>query len=385
MRPSYLSRILLFVSCVALASAAPTGNPEQPASEDQRELVQLEHEWADALGHRDIAHSGRDDERSLAGRSLRTDTWIKGSEGWRAASSHGSLITYPEAAEQPPSQAERDEEAIRKHVADYVDAYNNHDSQAMDSLFLPDADTYLKEGRLLKGLAALHQLFITRHSTIAKTSHLTRTVEGIRFLKSDVAVVDSTYEAVGMRDEKGNPAPPLRAWITETLVKDDRKWRTVVFRAMPLSPVRSGSAPTTNDTNRAPTAAASTNAAPLADENALRTAESMFVEAVLHHDNPTLSRVLADDCIVINPGGSIRNKAEEIAFANSGVLTFESWSNKDMKVRIYGTTAVVNRLDNIKVHSQTEDRSGLYRYTNVWVKQSEQWQMVSHQVVPLKK
>ena len=117
-----------------------------------------------------------------------------------------------------------------------------------------------------------------------------------------------------------------------------------------------------------------------ADEDALRTAESSFVEAVLHRDTQTLSRVLSDDCVVTAPGGSIRDKAAEIAFVHTSVLTFESWTNENMKVRIYGSTAVVNRLDKIKVHSQTEGRSGAYRYTNVWAMRDGQWQLVSHNV-----
>jgi len=49
-----------------------------------------------------------------------------------------------------------------------------------------------------------------------------------------------------------------------------------------------------------------------------------------------------------------------------------------MNVRIYGETAVITGRSPIKVKGQ--DVSGEYRFTHVWIKRSDRWQVVASQV-----
>src|SRR5207245_4379810 len=97
-----------------------------------------------------------------------------------------------------------------------------------------DNDVPLASGQLRRGRAAGREVFIQRHATVSKTSHLTRTVENIRFLKPDIAIVDGIYEATGMRDTAGNPAPPLRQWVTNVMVKQNGRWLITAWRFTPL-------------------------------------------------------------------------------------------------------------------------------------------------------
>ncbi len=109
-----------------------------------------------------------------------TSVWVKRQGRWQLVS--GQVTP---TLENPPAQTETnnagasgqtrtmdDEAAIRKHVADYVLAYNTHDWEKMGALFTDDGDG-LRSGRLAKGRSALRDLFIQSHSTTAKTSHLT--------------------------------------------------------------------------------------------------------------------------------------------------------------------------------------------------------------------
>lgn len=196
------------------------------------------------------------------------------------------------SSEDRGNEKSSDTQAIRKHVEDYVQAYNSHRVEAMDALLTDDIDTIVLPGKLLEGKAALHELFVRRHSSVAQASRLSRTVERIRFLTADIALVDGQYEATGMKDPQGNRAPPLKAWITETLRKDLGKWRTVVFRAIPLPATQSGSAPITGDASRAQD-----------DESAIRRIWTKYEEAWNRHDSKALANFYAEDGDAVFPSG----------------------------------------------------------------------------------
>ena len=60
-------------------------------------------------------------------------------------------------------------------------------------------------------------------------------------------------------------------------------------------------------------------------------------------------------------------------------VKFEAIDESDMKVRVYGDTALVNYTANIKGHFGDTDISGQWRVVRVWVKRKGQWQTVSFQ------
>ena len=129
-----------------------------------------------------------------------------------------------------------EEQAIRKAVADYVDAYNRHDADAASALITDDNDVRLASGEVRKGRTAFHEAFVQRHATVFSTAHLVQTVERIHFLKPDVAIVDGLYEATGIKDTAGNPAPSLRQWVTNVMVKQNGRWLITAWRFTPLPP-----------------------------------------------------------------------------------------------------------------------------------------------------
>ena len=102
-------------------------------------------------------------------------------------------------------------------------------------------------------------------------------------------------------------------------------------------------------------------------------------QAGLKGDVATLDKLLADDFITIRVNGATFTKAEVLENFKSGKLKYEAIEISDMKVRVYGDTALVNATANVKGHFGATDLSGQYRSVRVWVKRKGQWQSVSFQ------
>ena len=102
-------------------------------------------------------------------------------------------------------------------------------------------------------------------------------------------------------------------------------------------------------------------------------------QAALKGDVPTLDKLLADDYIGIDPAGGTGTKADTLENFKSGKLKAEAIDISDLKVRVYGDTALVNATTNLKGHFGDMDISGQYRSVRVWVKRKGQWQSVSFQ------
>jgi ketosteroid isomerase-like protein len=75
----------------------------------------------------------------------------------------------------------------------------------------------------------------------------------------------------------------------------------------------------------------------------------------------------------------MQNKTQFIADLKSGTLKMESTKNDDMKVQVYGDTAIVTYRSTDKGKYKDFDISGQYRWTDVFVKRNGRWQIVSTQ------
>ncbi len=114
-------------------------------------------------------------------------------------------------------------------------------------------------------------------------------------------------------------------------------------------------------------------------EQSIKALTQQLDQAALKGDAATYDKLLADDYISINIFGAASTKAQILENYKSGKTKFEAIDVLDMKVRVYGDTALVNITSNVKGHSGDTDLSGQYRIVRVWVKRKGQWQGVSFQ------
>lgn len=114
-------------------------------------------------------------------------------------------------------------------------------------------------------------------------------------------------------------------------------------------------------------------------EQELLKANQEYDLALLRADATALDRLYADEFIYTNPDGEIRNKAQQLAFTRSSDLKFESAQSSDVKIRVYGKTAVMTGRFNAKGTFKGENIDVRERYTAVWVKQNGRRQLVAEQ------
>ena len=108
--------------------------------------------------------------------------------------------------------------------------------------------------------------------------------------------------------------------------------------------------------------------------------ENEFARSVASNDVDALERILADEWIIIDPDGSIIDKARFLGVIKSGVLSHESMESTDLRVRLYVNTAVVTGLTTTKGKFMGQDFASCERATDIFVKQTDRWQCVLTQL-----
>ena len=110
-----------------------------------------------------------------------------------------------------------------------------------------------------------------------------------------------------------------------------------------------------------------------------------WVAAYLQGTTELFDRVWSDGFIFTFPFGRFTNKKQEIADIKSGALSFESLSTGNIKVKVYGSTAVM--VGRLRIEGRYKDRdiSGQYSYTNVLGRQrKESWRIVASHAAHIK-
>lgn len=114
-------------------------------------------------------------------------------------------------------------------------------------------------------------------------------------------------------------------------------------------------------------------------EDEIKNLEEIRNQAVLHDDVATLDRMTSDDYTFITLRGEMRTKSEILKGFASGSFHYESREVSDLKVRIYGDTAIITGRSVQKGIENGKDYSGDYRFTRVYVKQKGRWVTVALQ------
>ena len=105
--------------------------------------------------------------------------------------------------------------------------------------------------------------------------------------------------------------------------------------------------------------------------------EAQWRSALMQNDVATINRLLADDYLGINPNGTLETKADALALRRAGTTKISSIDPINMKVRVYGDTAVVTSQVQLEGHDGDRDISGRYHYTRVYSHRSGEWKVVS--------
>lgn len=120
-------------------------------------------------------------------------------------------------------------------------------------------------------------------------------------------------------------------------------------------------------------------------EKSILQMERDWTEAGLKNDFKTMDRIIADDWVAIDFAGKTITKAQAIADLKSGASKNQSVELGEMKVRVFGNTAVVTGSDTEKSTYKGKDSSGKYVWTDVFVNRNGRWQAVASQSTKIEK
>ena len=110
-------------------------------------------------------------------------------------------------------------------------------------------------------------------------------------------------------------------------------------------------------------------------EQELLKLEQQWVDALVKADTAALEKLYGDGLIYTHSSGAVDTKASYIEGIKTGKSKYESLDRDDVKVKLYGTTAIVTAHSVIKVNKNTINA----RYIHVYVREKGVWKMVAHQ------
>lgn len=113
--------------------------------------------------------------------------------------------------------------------------------------------------------------------------------------------------------------------------------------------------------------------------DAVKAAELRRFEVMTAKDYKALATLLADDLVYTHSSAAVDSKASYLESLTSGRVTYKTIVPRDLQVRVYGDTAIINGVAAMTVDANGEALVNTLRFTDVWAKRNGTWQMVAWQ------
>jgi len=102
-------------------------------------------------------------------------------------------------------------------------------------------------------------------------------------------------------------------------------------------------------------------------------------EALVKVDMATLNKLTPNDYTFIDRRGNFLDKKEALGRVQSGQAKMISMTSSDLKIRLYGNTAVLTGRTDVKATMNGRDNSGAVLFTRVYVRRGGRWESVAYQ------
>jgi ketosteroid isomerase-like protein len=119
---------------------------------------------------------------------------------------------------------------------------------------------------------------------------------------------------------------------------------------------------------------------------ALCDVEAVLTNALGRNDVAGVSQVYADEFQLINYRGRRLDKTAVLTAIRSGALHFDSLTNFDLEIRVYGDTGIVTGVQYQVAREPGGDDQAHpqdVRFTHVYVLHDGRWRLVSSQITPI--
>ena len=116
----------------------------------------------------------------------------------------------------------------------------------------------------------------------------------------------------------------------------------------------------------------------------LKKLNEAFLNAIVKRDTVTLSSVLADDFVLINPGGKKQNKADNLANAISQTQTIVSVHIDSVEARLIdANVGTITAWTTFVIKVGEKETTGKNCYQDVYARRANGWKAVSAHVTLL--
>src|SRR3974390_1406302 len=112
-------------------------------------------------------------------------------------------------------------------------------------------------------------------------------------------------------------------------------------------------------------------------EQAIKKLEHEWADALVKRDQAVIDRIESTEWMLADAEGNLVSKAKADADLKSGAVAFESVHADELKVRVFGDTAIAYGLVTEKIKAQGKDTSGQFRFTDVFISRDRRWQTIS--------
>jgi len=119
-------------------------------------------------------------------------------------------------------------------------------------------------------------------------------------------------------------------------------------------------------------------------EEELVNVEKEFTDTIVKNNPEKIREFVTEDWIIVNADGSIIEMERFLEVIQSGVLTHEAMESDDMRVRIYGDSAVVSALTRSKGKFMGQEFTTHERSTDVFVRLDGKWRCALTQLTGIK-
>jgi ketosteroid isomerase-like protein len=124
-------------------------------------------------------------------------------------------------------------------------------------------------------------------------------------------------------------------------------------------------------------------AEPLPDEKQILKLEDDWVRALVTHDRDVLDRIVAPGFTFIEPDGTVKNRAEYLADRSSNEAETESFKNNQLKVEVFGNSALASGLATIVERRDGKRYRFSLRWKELWRQESGRRQVLASQATPV--
>jgi hypothetical protein len=107
------------------------------------------------------------------------------------------------------------------------------------------------------------------------------------------------------------------------------------------------------------------------------------VRALEKQDREGLNKILAREFTFIEPDGSLINRDDYLADRSSNASDTESFEIADVKVRVFGDSALVTGISKITERRQGNRYRFSLRWKELWVREAGKWKVLAGQATPV--